>query len=172
MKILRTILGLALLFWLGVASASAQTQTFSLTTQAVAIPGSETGQQTLAAAVTGIAMTITPNFDLRQDDVITSDGHLQGYFGGFTYRLPVLQRKLNNMSPTLNGYNFQFYLTASAGQDRVGKDTHYAFLAGGGLNYKMGKSGTWTFGCEVRWAKLPGYRNSTALVSVGPTLHF
>lgn len=171
MRIVKWILGVLFVLFLGI-QAQAQTKTFSLTAEPLMVPGSKTGGQTLAAAVTGIAMTVTPNFDLRQDNVITSDGNLQGYFGGFNYRLPVLSRGLNNTSSTLNGYNFAFYLTASAGQDRVGKDSHYAFLAGGGLNYKMGKSGTWTFGAEVRYAKLPGYRNNTILISVGPSLHF
>lgn len=171
MRIARWFIGALIVFFLSSAGAQAQ-QTFSLTAQPLMIPGSKTGGQTLAAAITGITLTVTPNFDLRNDDIITSDGNLQGYFGGFTYRLPALSKGLNNKSSTLNGYNFQFYLTASAGENYVSNRSHVGFLAGGGLNYKVTSGGAWTFGVEVRYAKLPGYHNNTAIVSVGPTLHF
>lgn len=147
------------------------TNTFALTATAVSLPG---GGQTIAGSVAGITFTPTANLDLREDNLLASGA--QGFFGGFNYRLPVLSTKLNNMSPTLNGYRFQFYVTASAGVDRITSGVvtaqHYAFLAGGGINYDLTGSGRWTFGGEVRYAKLPGLANNTAIVSVGPSIHF
>jgi len=182
----RILVGVSL-FLLGMAGglpAGAQTtstaasyQTFSLTGQAIALPGNH---QTVAASVSGLTFTPTPNFDLREDNVLVPGTNLMGFFGGFNYRLPAISTALNNVSPTLNGYSFQFYLTGSAGVDRISPPAgsslpvaqHYAFLAGIGFNYKLSKGGAWTFGGEARYAKLPGYANNTAIIGVGPTLHF
>ena len=168
--------------WLAVAGmAVAQTsspnvQTFSLTSSAVSLPG---GKSTVMANDTGATFSITSNFQLRSDNIVTpaSSSVLQGaYFGGFNYFLPVFSTKLNNMSPNLNGARFHFYVTGSFGVDRVssGSDVkqHYAALAGGGVYYDLTNSGSWTLGVEGRYAKLPGYANSTAIVSFGPSFHF
>lgn len=156
--------------------AQAQSTTFALTAQPIALPG---GKQTVAGTLAGMALTVTDKFDLRNDNIIAPGNNFQGFFGGFNYRLPIISHKLNNASPTLNGERFQFYLTASVGIDRItpavktdATKSHYAVLAGGGVNYDLTGSGHWTFGAEVRYAKLPGLQNNTAIVSVGPTLHF
>src|SRR5207253_2350321 len=99
----------------------------------------------------------------------------QFYGGGFNYRLPILETKLNNFSSTLNGMRFQFYLTASAGISRIttaNPTQHYGFFGGAGVNYDLTSSGTWTLGAEVRYAKLPGLNNNTAVVTMGPAFHF
>lgn len=151
-------------------------KTFSMTTQAISLPG---GRSTVAATDTGLTFNVTQNFALRSDNIVTpmSGSSLQGaYFGGFNYTLPALSTKLNNASPNLNGLRFQFYLTASAGVDRItsasGIVQHYAFLAGGGMNYDLNASGSWRLGVEVRYAKLPGYANNTVIAAVGPSFHF
>lgn len=158
---------------LSAISAHAQTTTFSLTSQAVTLPG---GKSTLVGVSTGIALTVTPNFDLREENFIASQANSMIFLGGFNYRLPILQTKLNNMSPTLNGFRFQFYITASAGVNRLalssGTISHSALLAGGGLNYDMTSTGRWTFGAEIRYARLPGMAMNSAIVAIGPTLHF
>lgn len=147
--------------------------TFSLTASAIALPG---GGQTVAGADAGMTFTPTPNFDLRYDTLMAPASNFSGFYGGFNYRLPVLSTKLNNASPNLNGMRFQFYLTASAGVDRISATgptrEHYSFLAGGGVNYDLTSSGSWTFGVEVRYAKLPGIANNTAIVAFNPTWHF
>lgn len=159
-------------------TASAQapppaTQTFSLSAQAIALPG---GHQTVAGMDAGVTFTPTPNLDLRDDNIVATGSSFTGFFGGINYRLPVLSTKLNNVSPNLNGARFQFYLTASAGVDRITSGAtpvqHYAFLAGGGVNYDLTGSGSWTLGIEARYAKLPGFANNTAIVAVNPTFHF
>ena len=148
--------------------------TFSLTSTALALPG---GKSTFAGTDAGMTFTPTPNFDLREDNIVAPSGNFLGFYGGFNYRLPVLSTKLNNVSPNLNGYRFQFYITGSAGVDRItdaagNARQHYSFLAGGGVQYDLTSSGTWTLGAEVRYAKLPGLINNTAIVTFGPQFHF
>jgi hypothetical protein len=148
--------------------------TFSLTAQPIALPGNH---QTVAGTVAGMTFTPTTNFDLREDNVIVPGQNFQGYFGGFNYRLPVISTAVNNISPNLNGYRFQFYLTGSAGVSIVSPPggtsaSHYAFLAGGGITYDITQSGSFALGVEVRYAKLPGLANNTAIVSLGPSWHF
>jgi hypothetical protein len=157
------------------AQAPTPTQTFNFTAQAVALPG---GKTTVPAMILGGTFAITPRFSLRNDNLMVPGSGFSGYFGGFEYSLPQLGVALNNMSPNLNGNKFQFYLTGSMGIDRIalqdGSATqHYAFLAGGGVRYDPTSSGHFSVNLiEVRWAKLPGYANSTAVVSSGLTLSF
>lgn len=148
--------------------------TFALTATPVALPGNH---QTVAGTIAGLTFTPTQNFDLREDNILVPGQNFQGYFGGFNYRLPAISTAVNNVSPNLNGYRFQFYLTASMGVDRItppNENTaqHYAFLAGGGVNYMLTSGGMWTLGVEIRYAKFPGLANNTAIVSLGPSIHF
>jgi hypothetical protein len=173
MKIVAAFL-FALVLSISAHAQAAPVSAFSLTAQPVSLPG---GKSTIVGMITGLTFTPTPNLDLREDNILAAGNNVQVFAGGFNYRLPVLSSKLNNVSPNLNGYRFQFYITASVGVDRITQvdgttAQHYAVLAGGGLNYDVTGSGRWTFGGEVRYAKLPGFANSTAIVSVGPSLHF
>ena len=152
--------------------AFGQTQTFSLSLSPISLPGNK---QTVVGTDSGFTFSPTAKLDLREDNILAPGQNFQGFFGGFNYRLPILQTKLNNASPNVNFLRFQFYLTASAGIDRITlaeTRQHYAFLAGGGLLYDLTGSGTWTLGAEVRYAKFPGLSNSTAVVAAGPALHF
>lgn len=146
---------------------------FSLTAQPIALPG---GKTTVAGTVAGITFTPTTNFDLREDNILAPGANFQGFFGGFNYRLPALSTHLNNVSTSMNGYRFQFYLTGSVGVDRITLPAetkqHYAFMAGGGVNYDLTGSGRYTMALEVRYAKFPGSANNTVVVSVGPAIHF
>ena len=159
-----------------VAPLHAQTA-FTSTLQPITLPG---GRTTVMGTDAGMALTITPNFDLREENILAPSNGAAIFLGGFNYRLPILSGALNNASPTLNGWRFQFYVTASAGVNRLtslavspsSTSTHFALLAGGGVNYALTATGNWTFGAEVRYAKLPGMANNTAVVSVGPSFHF
>ena len=168
MKFLQVLL--LLLPFAAVAQTPAPTTTFNLTASAIALPGNHT---TVAGTVVGGTFAITPNFSLRDDNLIVPAANLDGFFGGIEYNLPRLSTSLNNISPNLNGNSFQFYLTGSFGVDRITPSTgaviqHYAALAGGGVRYDPTSTGHFTVSlAEVRWAKLPGYANSTAIVSTG-----
>jgi len=86
-------------------------------------------------------------------------------------------RNRRTVSPTaLNPSDFQPYLTASIGVDRIVPATgpsqqHIAFLIGGGLNYKPA-NGVWVNLFEARYARLPGLATNTAIISSGFTLNF
>lgn len=166
-------LGLLLTFAVPAYSQTAPFAAFSLTAQPIALPG---GHQTVAGTVAGMTFTPTANFDLREDNILAPGANFQGFFGGFNYRLPIISTAVNNISPNLNGYRFQFYVTGSAGVDRITLPAqtkqHYAFLAGGGVNYDLTGTGRWTMGFELRYAKFPGNANNTVVVSMGPELHF
>jgi hypothetical protein len=122
--------------------------------------------------VSGVSLNISQNFQLREDNIISIDNSFRGFYGGFNYFFPMLSRKLNGVSPNLNGARFHFYLSASAGVDQIAAKQHYSFLAGGGAYYDLDQSGKWTLGAEVRYIKAPGYANNSAIVSVGPAFHF
>ncbi|MGH9740559.1 MAG: hypothetical protein ACRD4X_18525 [Candidatus Acidiferrales bacterium] len=152
------------------ASAAPTNQgSFSLTAQAVALPG---GGQTVAATDVGFTKAITPNFSLRDDNILAPSNGMQFYGGGGDYFLPT-----SFLSKTLlNPKSLQPYVTASIGVDRVvpadgPPQQHIACLVGGGLNYKPA-DGVWVNLFEVRYAKLPGVANNTAIISSGFTLNF
>ena len=146
------------------------TQTFAVNAGAISLPGNKS---TTAGALTGMTMQVTPNFNLRQTDFVGASGSgLTAYFGGADYTIAPFSTWLNNISPNLNGYNFQLQVTGSAGVDSTSTGEHYAFLGGGRLNYKIASSSTWGLAIDVEYAKLPGYKNNTVIVAVGPTIHF
>jgi opacity protein-like surface antigen len=140
---------------------------FSLTAQAVALPG---GGQTVAGTLVGGTYAVTPTVSLRNDDLLAPGNNLQGYFGGvqwFPSNKFLSKTSLNAVQP---------YVTGSVGIDRIvpasgPSQQHVAFLLGGGLNYKPSSGPTINL-VEVRYARLPGLANSTAIVSSGFTLNF
>lgn len=154
--------------------AVAPSSTFSLSAQAIALPGNH---QTVAGTIMGAKFNLSPNLALRSDNLLVPASDLQGYYGGFDYVLPSISNKIQNTSSTLDGNHLQVYLTASAGINRIvpavgTSQQHYSFLAGGGLRYDPLGSKNFSVNVEVRWAKLPGYANSTVIVSASPTLRF
>lgn len=150
-------------------SAPTNQGSFSLSAQAVALPG---GGQTVAATDVGFTKAITPNFSLRDDNILAPSNGMQFYGGGGNYFLPTGFLKKTLLNPS----SFQPYVTATVGVDRIAPATgpsqqHIGFLIGGGLNYKPA-SGVWVNLFEARYAKLPGLANNTAIVSSGFTLSF
>jgi hypothetical protein len=141
---------------------------FSLTAQAVALPG---GGQTVAGTVVGFTKQLTSTVSLRNDNILAPGSSFQGYFGGvqwFPNASKLLAKtKLRGLAP---------YVTGSVGVDRIVPATgpsqqHIAFLLGGGMNFTPPSGPTINL-FEVRYAKLPGLANSTAIVSSGFTLNF
>ncbi len=78
----------------------------------------------------------------------------------------------------LNPSAFQLYVTGSVGVDDVSEANgptkqHIAVLAGGGLNYDPTGTGKFSVNLvEVRYARLPGVENNTAIVASGLRLSF
>lgn len=168
-RIIAVFLWLGLFFCLGgVAEAQtppAPSNSFALNAYAVALPG---GKGTVAGTLAVPTWNITPSFALRETTLIASGSSLEGYFGGFNYQLPSFSKALNNASPYLNGNQFRFYVTGSAGVDHINGNQHYAFLGGGGVLYDPLGNGKFTVTLvEAQYAKLPGYANNTAIVAFG-----
>jgi hypothetical protein len=148
-------------------------QPWSLNTNVLSLPGNH---QTIAASDSGLAFTPTPNLDIYDRNLISTDGVLKVFSGGVNYRLAWLNKKIDNISPNVNFLRVQLFVTAGAGIDQVSlagvTKNHYAFTAGGGANYMLNTSGSWTLGGSVEWAKFPGYQNNGLIVKFGPTFHF
>lgn len=143
------------------------TTSFAMNLTPVTLPG---GHTTLAGISSGVAFTISPNFDVKNLNIAASN--LQYYSAGFNYRLPVISKALNNVSPNINFLAFQPYVNATVGADYAygQSSSHYALTAGGGVDYYL--NNTWSFGAEADYAKFPGFNNNTVLIFFGPKWHF
>lgn len=154
------------------ANPSTDMPSFTLSASVLSLPG---GNQTSAATDIGATFAVTPRFLLRSDNILAPAVNMQSFFGGVEYRLNT--HKILGQT-NLDETHFGFYVTASAGQARITvgtnpEQTHFAALAGGGVNYDPTGSGKFSINlAEVRWAKLPGLSNSTVIVSSGLKLGF
>lgn len=149
------------------------TTTFHLQASALSLSGNK---QTVPGTVIGGTLAITDNISIREDNILVPAGDLQAYTGGLQYALPFLSKKVTS-STVMDGNSFQFYVTGSLGVVHVAKNggdaQHYAILAGGGLNFDPTHTGKFSVNLfELRYAKLPGYVNNTAIVSSGLRLGF
>lgn len=151
--------------------ASAQTvNTYNVSLSPVAVSSKV---QSVAGTEAGGMITVTPNFDIGNMDVVAPGNNFQYFSGRVNYRIPYLSNKLNNLSSTINGLKFQFGLTASAGLDRITTGgNHFGFTAGGFANYSFDQGAHYTLGAEVQYAKWPGLNNNTFTVALGPAVHF
>lgn len=173
MKTLRLLF--SLLLFAGTAAAQSTTS-FTTTLSAVSLPGS--GGQTMAGSLAGLDLAVTPNFSLRQTTLVSSGAQTNGYFGGGAYTLAPLSKKLNNASPNLNGFDFQFQIDAGAGELRVSDakgavHTSWAGLFGGTVSYKIKGSNTWSLGVKIEdlFASSLPHKNNL-LIALGPSIHF
>lgn len=165
---------IACVFVLLSATLMAQTNTWNVTTTVISLPGNKS---TVAGTDAGMALTVTPNFDIRDENIVSSN--MQYYGGGFNYRLPSIAKWINNGSATnFPALDFKFYLDGTFGMvsapasSGVGSAQHYGFTAGGGVLYQIAGSQTWALGAEINYAKFPGYNNNTFVVKVGPSISF
>ena len=76
------------------AQTPSASQTWTLTAQPIALPG---GGQTVAGTEAGMEFQVTPNFYLRDTNLVTAN--VQGFYGGIRYTLPILATKLGAVSP-------------------------------------------------------------------------
>jgi hypothetical protein len=156
-------------------NAPLPTQTFAFTDSAVSLPGIK---GTFVGNDAGVTFSPTPNFDLAEHNIVSSDAKLSAFMGGVNYRFPVLSLGLNNAMPDVSGFRLLFGLSAAAGIDRVKDDAgnvaqHYAFLAKATFSYAMGSTGAWQMGANVGMARFPGFAKGwTPVVEVGPSFQF
>lgn len=143
--------------------------TFSMNLAPVSLPGNH---QTVAGTAAGADLTLTPNFDVGNLDIIAPGQNFQYFAGHFNRRIPQLANYFNNHS-TQNMLKFQFGVTGSVGIDRLtatGRQ-HFGATGGGFVNYSLG-GGRYSLGAEVQYAKFPGLANNTFIVSLDPAIHF
>lgn len=144
--------------------------TFSINLDPVSLPGNK---QTVAGTEGGTMLRFTPNNGIGLQTIFAPGDNFQYYSGRYDRHIPYLSNKLQNASPTLNGYKFDFGVTASAGVVRItgpASTQHYGFTGGGFVNYYV--NNTWSLGAEVQYAKFPGLNNSTFTVALDPAVHF
>jgi len=138
----------------------------------VTLPGAKTS---VAGAETDVKIKLTTNLAAGETTLIGSGFSFIG--GRSDYVIAPFSKWLNNVSPTLNGYQFQLGLTGSLGVTRspslISTDTnvsHWGERAGIFLNYAT--NGTVGLGLEAQWCNFPGYAHSTYSLAFGPNFHF
>lgn len=136
----------------------------------ITLPGAKTS---VAGAETDVKLKITTNMQVGSTTLVSGDYSFLG--GRGDYVIPGFSKWLNNISPTLNGYNFQLYVTGSAGVVRTPiaagvNQSHWGERAGLGLNYAFNSN--MGLGFESQWCNFPGYAHTTYSVAFGPNFHF
>lgn len=153
-------------------NAPLPTQTWSTTFAPMSVPGIG---QTFAGTIADVGVSPTPNTTFALETIqAPGSPDFQGFYGGAAnYRLNALSTWLNNVSPNLSGYRFQFTLLGSVGVVRATNGNHFGATAGARIDYALTTTGTWTLGVETRALRLPyttqGWKPG---FSFGPAIHF
>lgn len=141
----------------------------NMTLSSVTLPGVKgviSGEETFVGANFLQNLTAGPT-------TIIGEGY--SFIGGRgNYVFPWFSKLLQNKSATLNGYDFQFYVTGSAGiirTTRAGVNvTHWGERAGVGLNYAV--NGNVGLGVEYQWFNAPDVQHNGRTFVFGPNFHF
>lgn len=142
------------------ANPATNTSNFTIGASIVALPGLHT---LFPATDIGAAYKFTSTTWLRTDNLVAPGANLTGNYGGFQWAPNFLA---NLFSKTTLAGLVQPYFTASLGDVRVAStQNHISVLAGAGLNYSTSGGHFNTNLAEIRWAKLPGFANSTVILS-------
>jgi hypothetical protein len=138
----------------------------------ITLPGAKTS---VPGAETDVKLNITTNNAIGETTLLSSNYQFLG--GRYDRIIPQFSKWLNNVSPSLNGYNFQLGLTASLGVvhspsfTMLGQNQeHWGERAGAFINYSFNSSTG--LGVEAQWCNLPGYAHTTYSVAIGPNFHF
>jgi hypothetical protein len=150
------------------ATSAFPTTTVSLSLSPIMLPGTK---GSVAGAETDVMIAPSNSFQLGETTVTGASMLFVG--GRGNYVIKPVSTYIQNHSPNLNGYQFQFYLTGSVGVVKpVGSvgAAHWGERAGAGLNYAI--NGTWGTGLEAQWGNFPGTVHNTWTLAFGPNLHF
>jgi hypothetical protein len=161
-----------LFFALALATAVAQipapvfsTTTVNFNLSQLSLPGA---RQSVAGAETDVLLTVTPNNQFGETTLVNPSFTFVG--GRYNRTFPAVSNWLNNLSPNLDGMQFQFGVTASLGAVQASNVSHWGERAGAFINYAV--SNSWTLGFEAQWCNLPGYQHNTYSIALGPAFHF
>ncbi len=162
---------LALLLLPGLAmaqNAPAVQPLFSVSTQAV---GVRIGGQTVVGTDEIGNFNLTPNLQLRSENILAPANNLQAYLGGVSYYAPFLSKpfektNLSSVKPYLTGALGVVRNVPAVGATRQ----HYAALLGAGFDWSI--NGTLSVGPRVSYLNAPGFGPGPhgALVSANLTL--
>jgi hypothetical protein len=174
MKLLRIVIVLMLagVSWAQTPQPTAFPETtYNFNLSPIAMPGKV--KSSLAGAETDVKIKVTTNFSIGESTLVAPDYTFMG--GRIDYVIPQFSKWLQNVSPTINGYQFQLGLTGSAGGVRtpVGVGTSQYFWgerAGVFLNYAV--NGNVGLAAEGQWCNFPGYAHTTYSFAFGPNFHF
>lgn len=142
--------------------------TFNFNLAPIAVPG---GNSTLSATEADVMMKITDKDQIGSTNLLNQDMVFIG--GRYNRLLPGVSTWFNNHSALINGYQFQFGLTASLGSVRTSnspKGGWWGERAGVFANY--GINDTWGIGIEVQWNNFPGVARHVPSIALGPSFHF
>lgn len=136
----------------------------------VTLPGANTS---IAGAETDAKLAFTTNNIVGPTTLVGANYSFIG--GRYDRVIPQFGTWLNNVSPTLNGYQWQLGLTGSLGVVRtpmsLGQNqSHWGERAGVFLNYSV--NGTFGLGFEAQWTNLPGLVHNGYSLAFGPNFHF
>lgn len=154
----------------GAPTSAFQDTTVNFNLSPISLPGAK---ESVPGAETDIKLNFTTNNVIGETTLISSDYSFIG--GRYDRLIPAFQKWLNNLSPSLSGYDFQLGLTGSIGIVRTPlsagiNQEHWGERAGAFLNYKVASA--MGLGVEAQWCNFPGYAHNTYSVAVGPNFHF
>lgn len=158
----------------GQAAAPAPTPVFSDTTVTLNLtpltfPGSRAAS--LSGIETDILWNPTPNNAIGPTTLVGSSFSFVG--ARYNRVIPQFGKLINELSPNINGYQLQLYLTASAGAVRSSQTPAsglWGQRAGVGVNY--GINSTWGIGFEAQANHFPGGVGWAPSFVIGPNFHF
>ena len=151
------------------APSAFPTTTYNFNLSPITLPGVKASA---TGAESDVKMSLTPNFAAGETTLTSADYVFAG--GRFDYVIPQFSKWLQNVSPTLNGYQFQLGATGSLGVVKPfgtsSSSGHWGERAGFFLNYAV--SGTTGLGLEVQMNNFVGYQRWAPSIAFGPNFHF
>jgi hypothetical protein len=142
--------------------------TVTLNLSPITLPGLT---NTVAGAETDVLISPSPNLSFGESTLASSSMIFAG--GRANYVIMPVSTWIQNNSPNLNGYQFQFYVTASLGVVKpvgVSGNPHWGERSGVGLNYAI--NGQWGAGFDAEWGNFVGVQRNTWTLAFGPNFHF
>jgi len=142
--------------------------TVSFNLSPITLPGVKS---TVAGAETDVLLTPSNSFQVGETTLTSSSMIFVG--GRGNYVIKSVSDFIQNHSPNLNGYQFQFGFTGSVGVVKpvgVVGNPHWGERGGVFLNYAV--NGQWGMGVDAEWGNFPGVQHNTWTFAFGPNFHF
>lgn len=147
---------------------TATTQSWSANVSGVALPG---GKTSFAGVDSGIGFQPSADFGISERNLLSSDGSLKYFGGGFQITVPQLSVATNNLASNVNFLRVRFIPEGSFGVVLANGREHYGFTAGLRIEYMLTKTGSWTIGGKGEYLHFPGYPGHS-LVELPVSFHF